>query len=275
MNYDWNYVCNIAMCFSWVKQANDWLDSRDKVIINSDKDLPKIIKEYICSPKAKIEFIFNEYVKKPKYNKMREIALTFAGHPVDDMHLSFYEKLFILDNLKDPYIFIDADAFITNDLEPLRLALRSNKPFLFADHESDIKGHTDVYPLFPNSGVFAVNDPKKEFFNIDKIFEYGKSINFKYLFPGTLKCVPGFDQCLLFKYCLHNDYDYHSPHLTSNQNACAIRTEYYKNEDRWSARDKITKKDVTISHHWWRFKPWDEDYKIPCPFFDEILQNLE
>ena len=115
MNYDWGYKYNVAMCFSWIKQASDWLDSRDKVIINSDRDLPKIISQYINSSKAKIEFVFNKYTKQPKYNSMREMALTFAGYPVDEMHLSFYEKLFILNDLDEPYIFIDADAFITND----------------------------------------------------------------------------------------------------------------------------------------------------------------
>jgi hypothetical protein len=273
MNYDWSCKNNISLCLSWVKQANDWLNPKDKVIIMSEKDLPTIIKEFIS--KSRIEFSFNIYVKQPKHYVIIQNILKNSGLILDNRHVSFYEKLFILDNIDYPYVFIDADAFITNDLKPLRLAFKSGQPLILSDHERDIKGHTDAYPPFPNSGVMVVNDPEKKFFNIDHILSYGQSTNFRYFFPGTFKQIPGFDQSLIFLYCLTNNYDYHSPYLTPNQNACAIRVEYYLNGNKWSARDKFTKEDITISHHWWKFKPWGDKFKIDCPFFDKTLIEVQ
>lgn len=274
MNYDWSCKNNTSLCLSWIKQANDWLDSKDKVVIMSEKDLPEIIKEFISSKNTRVKFHFDNYVRQPKHYIAIQNILKCSGLTMDHRHISFYEKMFILDKLDYPYVFIDADAFLTNNPEPLRLALESGNPFMMPDHERDIVGHTDTQPPFPNSGVMVVNDPDKKFFSIDKLLNYGESICFRYFFPGTYKQIPGFDQSLIFLYCLHNNHDYHSVYLTSDQNACAVRIEYYINSGRWSARDKITKKDVTISHHWWNFKPWGDRFKVNCPFFDEILDRL-
>ena len=62
-----------------------------------------------------------------------------------------YFKFYNLCKLKEPYIFIDADAFIMRDLNEVVEASKS-KPFICIDHQT-IPGHTNQFNFkFLNTG---------------------------------------------------------------------------------------------------------------------------
>jgi len=272
MNYDFKNKLFLAMCLTWLKQANEWLDDSDSVTIYSTSKIEQNIQKYAKTLNLNIKWITYTY-SQLESDILKKVCY-FNGPNVAQFEC--YDKLFLFDKINEPCLFIDADAFITGPLNIFKnIILEDNRPLVMIDHERDIDGHTNKFPAFPNSGVMLINDPNKTFISTEKIAKYGETICYRYFFPGSYTVIPGNDQALLYSYCLENDYDYNHPLINNNYNSWAGRTEYYLDRNnKWSAKNKITDERIFISHHWWRFKPWDSDYKIPCPFFDEILERL-
>lgn len=261
MNYDWSDVNNSSMCLAWVRQAKQWMTTSDTAIIISKKRLPKFMEDEMASSKT---IKFKQMIRNgiPPENN-----LTYAPQCQTEM---IWYKLYIMTQLKFPFLFIDADAMIVGDLSPLNLVFDTRMPLVAIDHETDIPGHTDKYPPFINSGVIIFNDPEATFIDWFKMVEFGKRHNFSYRFPYSHKVVPGNDQALIYKYCIQNNYDYHNPFMGIIYNTCAGRiTKTYKENDKWVACTKAGK--VKILHYWWNYKPWKD---VDCPIFNETKEHF-
>ena len=154
-------------------------------------------------------------------------------------------KLYNLCKEKDPFIFIDADAIIFRDIDPLVEASKA-KPFICVNHQQ-IPKHTTMIPFeFLNSGVQVVGDPT--FLNFDEIVR-------RYEEDDGFIC-PGTDQALLYSYCKEKDYDYTHEDIGSAWNSCAGYTTLSQRGGPMCAGLGEAGNPVHINHYWYEFKPW-------------------
>jgi hypothetical protein len=158
-------------------------------------------------------------------------------------------KLFNLCKETEPFVFIDADAYILKSLDTL-VRTSNNQRMVMIDHET-VPGHTTHIPYkFLNSGVQVCNDPT--------ILIYDEIIKEKIIAPGS-------DQSLLYSYFKTINYDYKNPNIGFEWNSFAkyVNIEYKDNE--WvgvsSGLDYVH--PVYINHYWYDAKPW----QINCPIF--------
>jgi len=163
-------------------------------------------------------------------------------------------KLYNLCRLKDPFIFIDADAIVIDNLDdPINVS--KDKPLIGIDHQT-IPGHTSHFDYkFINTGFLIVNDPS--------FLDYKKIINtpIKYRCPGT-------DQMLIFNYCKMNNYDYTHKLIHYGWNSCA---KYKKKINNKIVSDGILEShEVHVLHYWFKFKPWI----TPCSIYKEFSQQI-
>lgn len=167
-------------------------------------------------------------------------------------------KLFNLCNEKEPFIFIDADAFVLEDLIKLK-ELAKNKPFVCINHET-IPGHTEhIKYKFLNSGVQICND--------NRILKFNSISKSKIVAPGT-------DQSMLFTYFNNIKYDYTHPKVGFEWNSYAKYVELYKDENgNWKGLSKGLDYEhpVYINHYWYDAKPWN----INCKIFKEYEKEFE
>ena len=155
-------------------------------------------------------------------------------------------KLHNLCSEVEPFIFIDADAIVLKDIQPL-IEASKRKPFITVDHQ-DIPGHTSHIPFkFLNSGLQVCSDPA--ILDFKNILHY-QNLHTAFLCPGT-------DQSMLYTYFGYIDYDYTDPEIDWRWNNCA-----------GFCRDL---EEISINHYWYKFKPWT----IECPAWKDFLHTKE
>lgn len=156
-----------------------------------------------------------------------------------------YFKFYNICLLDKPFIYVDADAFITTNLTEA-IESSKDKPFICVDHQT-IPGHTDRIPFkFLNGGFMIVSDPS--FFDFEKMYKT----------QYVHKC-PGTDQMILFNYCRTIGYDYTHPNIHFGYNSCSAFMKVL--DDGRIVSDGIPEEhDVYIVHYWFHYKPW-----IRCP----------
>jgi len=165
-------------------------------------------------------------------------------------------KLFNLCKQTTPFIFVDADAFILEDINKL-VELSGGQRFVGVDHEK-IPRHTEHFQYrFLNSGVQVVNDPT--------ILVFDEIIKMKMVSPGT-------DQSLLFSYFKHINYDYTNPNIGFEWNSFAHYVKVEMKENKWVATS--TGLDYThpvyINHYW---NPESKPWEIDCPIYKKYLED--
>lgn len=153
-------------------------------------------------------------------------------------------KLYNLCQEVEPFIFVDADAIILKDIQPL-LDVAADKPFIAVDHQS-IPGHTSHIPeKFLNSGVQVCSDPG--FLNFSELLKHQQKYS-RFVYPGT-------DQSILNTYFKDTGYDYTHPMIGFEWNHCAGVKNHIDN--------------ICINHYWYNFKPWN----INCPLWLERISR--
>ena len=180
-----------------------------------------------------------------------------VGHP----HFNLRFKLPNLAAIDRPFLFIDADTYVTGDLREL-WALRRDKPWIGIDHQWVPRDERTHRPAFLNSGVQLVGDPG--FYDLGAILavqtaaaplaeaDFTAREDFK-----TFLC-PGADQAVLFRYFRATGYDYTHPKAGPGWNHCAGVTEVFRANNAWQARSTGMAPDypVQIVHYWDQYKPW-------------------
>ena len=187
------------------------------------------------------------------------------GHP----HFNLRFKLPNLAAIKYPFLYLDADMFVLDDLRPL-WELRHAKPWIGVDHQwvpSDVRTHREP---FLNSGLQLVSDPA--FYDLDAILAAQNAVvplnRYAEVPKRTMFATPGQDQAVLFRYFRSIGYDYTHPAVGPAWNSCAGISEVWRDRDRWHGRTHglVEDHDVHIIHYWSQFKPW----AIHCPIFASV-----
>ena len=136
--FDESQINELKLCLLWIRQAKLWLKPTDNIFVYTSKKLPKILtdqflpnfKECISSGSPSLE----------------------PSAPKEYVEMIWY-KLYILSHFPYRALFLDADAFIMNDLSELEnINLNKDRPIIMIDHETDIEGHTAGLPPTINSG---------------------------------------------------------------------------------------------------------------------------
>ena len=169
MNYPDRIQENI-MCAIWMNKVRENFPKNTKVeVFYKDKISDFLIK---VSNSLNISLV--------KKSKSKDID--FSRHPdfiKADHNVNF--KLYNLCKINEPFIFIDADAFILNNANNLIEGLKE-KDFIAVNHQN-IPGQTDMLKEHVlNSGVMIVSNYK--LFNWDNF----KKILFRdqrFVYPGT------------------------------------------------------------------------------------------
>jgi len=161
-------------------------------------------------------------------------------------------KLFNLCKETEPFVFVDADAFILRDISDL-VDKSNDQKIVMINHEN-IPGHTSNIPFtFLNSAVQVCNDIS--------ILKYDEIIKQRIVAPGS-------DQSLLFSYFKNIGYDYTNPNIGFEWNSYAKNVNLKKdNNNEWvgESRGLDVEHPVYINHYWYDAKPWE----INCPIFNE------
>ena len=214
----------------------------------------------------------NEPVVAPEHSRVADIEVVRGrsrdvGHP----HFNLRFKLPNLAALTYPFLYIDADTFVLDDLTPL-WKVRHDQPWIGIDHQwvpADPRTHRAP---FLNSGVQLVGDPA--FYDLDAILAAQNAV-------VPLSChaevpkramfaTPGQDQAVLFRYFRSIGYDYTHPAVGPEWNSCAGVTELRHDGGRWTGHTRGLNPDheVKLVHYWSQFKPW----AINCPVFESYAR---
>jgi len=187
------------------------------------------------------------------------------GHP----HFNLRFKLANLASLDYPFLYLDADTVVLDDLHYL-WARRHVKPWIGIDHQwipSDPRTHRSP---FLNSGVQLISDPR--FYDLAAILAVQNCVAplsraAEFTKEQMFAC-PGVDQAVLFRYFRATDYDYTHPEIGAEWNSCAGVTEVERVGYRWQARTRGLPVDheVHLLHYWSQFKPW----VINCPIYNWV-----
>jgi hypothetical protein len=166
-------------------------------------------------------------------------------------------KLYNLCKETEPFVFVDADAFILRNINDL-VEKSNGQEIVMINHEN-ISGHTAHIPFtFLNSGVQVCND--------NSILKYDEIIKERIVSPGS-------DQSLLFSYFNTIGYDYTNPNIGFEWNSYAKNVKLTKNNNNeWVGESHGLDVDhpVYINHYWYDAKPW----QINCPIFNEYENIL-
>jgi hypothetical protein len=212
-------------------------------------------------------FETHEPIIAPEHRRAADIEVV-RGRSVDVRHPHFNLR-FKLPNLAAltyPFLYIDADTFVLDDLTPL-WDRRRDKPWIGVNHQwvpSDARTHRDP---FLNSGVQLVGDP--DFYDLDAILSAQNAVvpltRHAEVPKREMFATPGQDQAVLFRYFRSIEYDYTHPAVGPEWNSCAGVTDIRREGDHWCGhtRGLNPDHDVRIVHYWSQFKPW----AIDCPVF--------
>jgi hypothetical protein len=224
----------------------------------------------IANGAESITLIYEDFppLVRPEHRRAADIEIrrersVDVGHP----HFNLRFKLPNLAALDYPFLYLDADTFVLDDLNYL-WDRRHDKPWTGINHQwvpADSRTHR--LP-FLNSGLQLVSDPA--FYDLRAILaaqdavaplsRYGE-ISKSAMFP-----CPGSDQAVLFRYFQSIGYDYTHSAIGPGWNSCAGVTKSQQAGPRWIARtDGLSADhDVHILHYWSQFKPW----LIGCPIYE-------
>lgn len=218
--------------------------SNCKIEIFTEKELPSSVCNFIKKYGKDRVIVSFKSRKDISHLNIDKAFLKKAAHNVGF-------KLYNLCNEKEPFIFIDADAFVLNDIDIL-IECSKDKPFIAVDHQN-VQGHTSHIPhRFINSGMQIVSDPS--ILKYDKITERYEIDN------GFI--VPGTDQAMLFSYFKSIDYDYTHKKIGFEWNSCAGFTRY--NRDLTAKCVGLDNSHpVYLNHYWYKYKPWT----VNCPIY--------
>jgi hypothetical protein len=238
------------MCCAWIMQIRKY--TTNKIIILTQNEIREKINLFI----SKMNYQDIEFRKLNSTNQ-----IDFRSHP--DFKKASHNvnfKLFNLCKIKEPYIFIDADAFLLNSIEPL-IKAGETKPLIAVNHQI-IPGETDHLkePVL-NSGVMVVSDPN---FMVWENF-------LKILFRDQGFRWPGTDQSLINSFCKESNYDYTHKDIGHGWNSWAKYTVFEEGEA--FCRGLLEEHRVFINHYWNKSKPW----KVDCPIYKEtkrLISNL-
>ncbi len=224
----------------------------------------------IANGAASVTLLYEEHepVVAPEHRRAADIEVVRGrsrdvGHP----HFNLRFKLPNLAALPYPFLYIDADTFVLEDLTPL-WARRHDKPWIGVDHQwipSDPRTHRSP---FLNSGVQLVSDPA--FYDLNAILAAQNAVvpltRYAEVPKREMFATPGQDQAVLFRYFRSIGYDYTHPDVGPGWNSCAGVTVIRREADRWRGHTAglSPDHDVQIVHYWSQFKPWT----IACPVFE-------
>jgi len=245
-NYPDSEEYNI-MCCAWLKQVRKY--TNNKIVVLSKKP-----------PVVTIE----KFIKSQKYDKIEWRVLEptnqvdFTNHP--DCKKATHNvnfKLYNLCKITDPYIFIDADAFLMSEIDILIEASKT-KPMIAINHQN-IPGETDHLkePVL-NSGVMIVSNPRFLVWeNFLKILARDQGFRW----PGT-------DQSLINSFCKEANYDYTHEEVGYGWNSWSKYTVF--EEGLPFCRGLLEEHRVFVNHYWNKSKPW----KVDCPIYKETKRLL-
>lgn len=230
------------MCRIWLQCANEFKGSLNVRIFTQDgvnESVEELIKKYGFSL---------EKLSGIKVNNGNSAMANKMNH-----NIGF--KLYNLCKQTEPFVFVDADAFILESMDTL-VRLSAGKPFVGVNHEK-VPNHTAHIPQrFLNSGVQVVNDPS--------ILDFSKITQMKIVMPGT-------DQSLLFSYFKFIGYDYTTPGVGFGWNAYAHYVDIINQDGKWIAKSKLENgHDVHINHYW---NPESKPWNIDCPIYKKYLKD--
>jgi hypothetical protein len=203
----------------------------------------------------------------PEHRRAADVEVRRCrSHDVGHPHFNLRFKLANLAALDFPFLYLDADMAVLDDLTPL-WARRNDKPWVGVDHQwvpADPRTHR---PPFLNSGLQLVGDPA--FYDLGAILAAQTAVAPLHRAADFAKyemfACPGTDQAVLFRYFRSVGYDYTHPAVGPGWNSCAGVTEVRAAGGRWVARTRglAADHDVSIVHYWSQFKPW----AIGCPVY--------
>lgn len=229
------------MCLLWLHFAKKYHNNLNVKIFTKD------------GVNNHIKNVINEYGFTLVYGE-EDIKLPFKENKFKH-NIGF--KLYNLCNEIEPFVFIDADAFILRDIKDL-VDKSNGQEVVMINHEN-IVGHTSHIPFkFLNSGVQVCNDTT--------ILKYKTILKQKITIPGS-------DQALLFSYFKNIGYDYTNPNISFEWNSYAKNVKLIKdNNDEWVGKSfgLDGEHPVYINHYWYDAKPW----QINCPIFKEYESIL-
>jgi hypothetical protein len=259
MNYDLSDKNYLVMCCNWIKQVGRNLSKYDSCFIFT-KSRPHPVLSSFATRDSRFRFCIREGMKDTK-----SVYFPMCSTHSEGENLTY--KLYIACGLDFPFIFMDADTVMLEPLKELE-PLFDEMPAIFIDHEH-VKGHTDGFPPFINSGVFMVNDPCKSVFNWSNFLKHAEKCGFNCKFKGSNKHISGTDQSVIKSYFDSIGYAYDHEKFGIEYNTCAEGVVIKKNKTgRWIANN--SKGDpVKVVHYWGPFKPWS----VGCPIFKELLDD--
>lgn len=245
MNYG-NDKNTTIMCMIWILQAWKAVSKSkhvDRVVILTE-GLTFAIKHFLA--KIKRPEITVEVCKRTK--------LPHVPHKRWEHNVGF--KMWQLCRRERPYIFLDADAILEDNvnLDILAKAGKS-KPFIAVDHQT-IPRHTAHFGFkFINTGFMVVSNPK--WMNFDKIWK----TKWEWKVPGT-------DQFLINNYVRNEGYDYHHKDVDYGWNSCGG----YKQcvNGKLISAGLPEKHSIQVLHYWDEFKPW----RRMCPEYRKKYNSL-
>ena len=236
-----------AMCIAWGNQIRKYCESMEVEVL-AEKEIPHPVKKSFERNDIKIS------IKQRKENNFR-----FNSTISKKAQHNIFFKMYNLCNMTEPYIFIDADAFLLTDVEDL-ISASKDKPFIAVDHEKIPKHCAHIPYDFLNTGMMVVSEPS--FLDFDKKINILKrDRTFRY--PGT-------DQSLINSYVKEMNYDYSHESVGYGWNHCAGYTEFIDGDTAICSGlgEKYT---IKLNHYWHEFKPW----KVDCPIYQNTLKELK
>lgn len=230
-NFSNNYNYN-KLCEWWLNQA----------LTHSDLNIEIWYEDSL--EHLKIDELKNNRVSIHKKEKRKIDDLLPRNLISDKAEHNVGFKLYNLCKEKEGFIFVDADAIILKNIEPL-LKASKDKPVIMVNHQK-IPTHTAHIPFsFLNSGMQVVSNP--DVLNFDEIIRY-QNMNDNFVCPGT-------DQAILFNYFVRIKYDYTHKDIGHEWNHCA------------GVPENLNK--IAINHYWYNFKPWN----LNCPLWADFLKK--
>jgi len=261
----------------WLYQVSLYNDAKLKIKVLSLHNEPRMVRSW--HQFYPFEWVKLGQCKRVSISRIRRLQMRFNKEFSEYSNLRKRNKLlnhhnvaFKMWNLtqwKNPFIFLDLDAILFQDLSHL-VKYSLDKPFIGINHQY-IPGHTHGNEPFINGGVQIVSDPK--YFTFEQYTQV----------TDNLYC-RGAEQALMFTTFINSNYDYTHPKIGHNWNSCSGFNRVIQKKGIWECSyighlgsdaniisDSIaigTK--IAINHYWDEFKPW----KVHCDMFEVFRQKL-
>ena len=261
----------------WLHQVSLYNDAKLKVKVLSLHNEPRMVgrwhqfypfewvklgqrKDLRISRLRRLQMRFNK--EFAEYSKLRKRNKVLNHHNV-----AF--KMWNLTQWKTPFIFLDVDAIVFENLSHL-VNNALDKPFIGINHQN-IPGHTEGTEPFINGGVQIVSNPK--YFTFEQYTQVTENLYCR-----------GAEQALMFTTFINANYDYTHPQIGHIWNSCSGYNRVSKINNRWVCfsegvlKNDIMKvslsiprgKEIAINHYWDKFKPW----RLNCDMYEEFRLKI-